>query len=137
MQQTAIDRCVHAAACGVSPPCWCAHSLFLMHLTTYSVALCAFNRVQQQPAPCLTCLSAASIRSHTVFLMDSSAHAQVPTDDACYNGSHSNNRGKGGSTGVYLKGSPELNYGLGIASTQMATAQIRCSSGDIYNESIS
>jgi len=69
--------------------------------------------------------------------MDSSAQAQVPADDACYNGSHLNNRGKGGSTGVYLKGSPELNYGLGISSTQMATAQIRCSSGDIYNESIS
>lgn len=45
--------------------------------------------------------------------------------------------GKAGATGVYLKGSPELSYALGISSTQMATARIRCSNGDIYNESIS
>ncbi len=53
-----------------------------------------------------------------------------------YNGNLSL-RGKGGATGVYLKSSPELCYGLGASSTQMATAQIRCSSGDVYNESVS
>jgi hypothetical protein len=49
----------------------------------------------------------------------------------------SNRSNKGGATGVYLKGSSELTYGLGKSSTQMATAQIRCSNGDIYNESVS
>ena len=68
--------------------------------------------------------------------MDSSAHTQAAADAPGYNTSHLSNRSKG-STGVYLKGSPELSYGLGIASTQMATAQVRCSSGDVYNESIS
>ncbi len=65
------------------------------------------------------------------------SHLPALPDISGGSSSHLSHRGKAGATGVYLKGKPGLNYGLGAASTQMATAQIRCSNGDIYNESVS
>jgi hypothetical protein len=69
--------------------------------------------------------------------MDSSAHAPASSNIFPGDSGHLSHRGKAGATGVYLKGNTGLNYGLGAASTQMATAQVRCSNGDIYNESVS
>jgi hypothetical protein len=69
--------------------------------------------------------------------MDSSSHTSSCSDVAGVGSSNLSHRGKAGATGVYLKGSTGLNYGLGVSSTQMATAQVRCSNGDIYNESVS
>ena len=69
--------------------------------------------------------------------MNSTSEASATSAYAEQSNSKLSQRTKGGATGVYLKSSPELCYGLGTSSTQMATAQIRCSSGDVYNESIS
>jgi hypothetical protein len=69
--------------------------------------------------------------------MNSTSDASATSAPAKQSNSKLSQRTKGGATGVYLKSSPELCYGLGTSSTQMATAQIRCSSGDVYNESIS
>ena len=71
--------------------------------------------------------------------MNSLSHVhRLPRHASNFTGrEESRGRNKAGATGVYLKGSPELSYALGISSTQMATARNSCSNGDIYNESIS
>jgi hypothetical protein len=122
------------------PCCLVSHSDILkaLHLYTY----CRYVRCQfqvfraQRPSAhisCIFCPASILTRSHNQDPMNPSPPALSSSGQSV----DLSRRSKGGATGVYLKGSPELSYGLGIASTQMATAQVRCSNGDVYNESIS